>query len=359
MIFINGRFATMPVTGVQRYAHELLNSLDDLLYRNNQKSKSDKPICLFPPDITNIPKWKFIQARKVGFLTGNVWEQIELPFYARDGILFSPANIGPFFHANQFVTIHDASVFAFPEAYSFSFKLKYKIIMKRLAKKASGIITDSYFSQSELSRYLNIPAKIIKVIPLGCEHLLRTCRNDSFFHHAEIGEMPYFLAVGSQSLHKNFAGLLKAFQMFKETNVELVVVGGKFDRVFKNSGEIDNERVRYLSEVNDTELCALYKNAICLVFPSFYEGFGFPVLEAMSLGCATLCSNASSLPEIGGKATLYFDPSNSNEIFQQMTRVMTDTELRNQMVAKGFNQAKLFSWETTAINTWEYLTLGD
>src|SRR5450759_231389 len=153
MIYINGRFLMMPVTGVQRYARELIKTMDCLLSKGKIAEKEIDIICLVPPDCNEDPGWSKIQIRKTGHLKGNLWEQVDLPWQARGQLLFSPANIGPCFHDNQVVTIHDASVFAFPQAYSFSFRLKYRITMKRLGKIARRIITVSEFSKRELIHY--------------------------------------------------------------------------------------------------------------------------------------------------------------------------------------------------------------
>ncbi len=120
-IYINGRFYSQKITGVQRYSRELIVAIDDII---PDLAPHTNLTCLVPIDAADLPELQNIRFRKVGPLTGNLWEQIELPFYARRGLLFSPANTGPVFSGPQVVTLHDASVYAFGEAYSALFKFK-------------------------------------------------------------------------------------------------------------------------------------------------------------------------------------------------------------------------------------------
>ena len=163
-IYINGRFLTQPRTGVQRFARELLNALDKELENLPVKNYFT---CLVPPNTIKdqLPAWNNIQIKYTGRLTENLWEQVELPFFARDGILLGLCNINPVFHFNQCIILHDASVFAVPGAYSFAFKLKYKIVMTIIGKTCKRIITDSHFSKNELMHYLHINENKISVIP--------------------------------------------------------------------------------------------------------------------------------------------------------------------------------------------------
>lgn len=359
MIYINGRFLMMPVTGVQRYARELIKTMDCLLSKGKIAGKEIDIICLVPPDCNEDPGWSKIQIRKTGHLKGNLWEQVDLPWQARGQLLFSPANIGPFFHDNQVVTIHDASVFAFPQAYSFSFRLKYRITIKRLGKIARRIITVSEFSKRELIHYCQMRPEIFEVIPLGSEHFACITPDGSILSRSALLGKKYFLGVSSQSPHKNLHNLIEAFRKLKRDDVELVLVGGKFGRVFQSSKLNLPDHTVHLGYINDAELNALYQHAVGYVFPSFYEGFGLPVLEAMAAGCPVICSNAASLPEVGGEAVLYCNPNSPENIAKQMKFLLENDALRKSLSIKGEQQAQKFSWETTAKRTWETLVSLD
>ncbi len=355
MIYVNGRFLTMPITGVQRYAIELMNALDDIL-QEGSPNPGVAVACLVPPNCIVKPGWKNIDIKTVGRLTGNLWEQIDLPWHARDGLLFSPANIGPYFHKNQVVTVHDASVFAFPQAYSLAFRLKYRLIYRRLAKIARTIITISRFSQGELMRYCRFPEERMAVIAHGSEHLERLIPDGSVLDRYGIRERSYFLGVGSWSRHKNFDSLVDAFQLLKQDDLKLALVGVESKRVFRSyRKDIPANTIR-LGYVRDGELKALYQHAIALVFPSKYEGFGLPVLEAMAAGCPVICARSSSLPEVGGDAVLYFDPDEIHELSHRMRELLDSESLRGDLRLKGKIQSRKFSWKETARRTWEILS---
>jgi glycosyltransferase involved in cell wall biosynthesis len=354
MIFINGRFLTMTITGVQRYAQELFRALDEVLL-DIFPGEAAPIVCFVPPGCSENPRWKKIDLRVVGKNTGNLWEQIDLPWNAQAGLLFSPANIGPYLHPNQVVTIHDASVFAFPRAYSLAFRMKYRLIYPRMAKVARKIITVSQFSRKELVRYCRFPEERIEVIAHGCEHLSRLVADESILDRCGIRKRSYLLGVGSWSLHKNFDALIKAFQLLGRDDLSLVLVGGEFKHIFRSSEKEIPANTIYLRNVRDNELQALYQNAVSLVFPSIYEGFGLPVLEAMSAGCPVICSHASSLPEVGGEAALYFDPHNVQELSDRMRSLLDSDELRESMQLKGKIQSQKFSWKEAARKTWEIL----
>lgn len=351
-IYINGRFITQPITGVQRSALEILKSLDDLLTHNDSLKQRYIFICLVPHDVhkNEIPNWQNIDLQIVGKLTGNLWEQIELPFFAQKGLLLCLCNIGPVFHFNQLVVFHDASVFAVPEAYSFPFLMKYRFIMWVLARTSRKIITDSIFSKNELVKYLKINKEKISVIPLGSEHIFNSTPDYSIMNNKLLKKNTYLLTVGSSSPHKNVTSLVTAFYQLSNKEIYLVIAGGKYSKVFKEVEESETDRIIRLGFVTDGELRALYENALCFIFPSYYEGFGFPPLEAMSCGCPVISSNSASLPEACGDAALYFNPNNINELSQQISQVLENENLRKEYIAKGLKQVEHFTWEKTVQN---------
>lgn len=355
MIFINGRFLTQPITGVQRYARQVVKTLDRLLSAGELPCDGHELVGLVPPDCTEDPGWSCIQVRRVGRLKGNLWEQVDLPWHARGGLLFSPANIGPFLHPNQVVSIHDASVYAVPQAYSFAFRTKYRLSLQWSARVARYVLTISQFSKNELIRYCHMRPERIAVIPLAGEQLSNLIPDETVLSRYGLAGKTYFLGVGSQSPHKNFCGLMAAFQQLNRPGVELALVGGTFSRVFQAAQADLPAGTHLLGYLQDAEIQALYKHAAGFVFPSFYEGFGLPVLEAMTAGCPVISSRAASLPEVGGEAVLYCDPSAPADIARQMAALLDTPGLREDLRQKGFAQAQRFSWDTVARRTWEIL----
>jgi len=347
-IYINGRFLTQPKTGVQRFAEELLNEVDCLIaspeYANYQLT------CLVPPNsyASQLPAWQNIHIKPCGKLKGNLWEQIDLPINARTGLLVDLCNIGPVFHFSQVVVIHDVSVFAVPEAYSSTFRLKYKLVYFALAHNKSRIFTVSQFSKKELCRFLHIPEEKIRVLPEGCEHILRIQPDDSILKKFSLGKQAYFLAIGSVSRHKNLKIVVEAMRGCEEELPNLVVAGGSFSKVFQSEKNILDPKIIRLGYVTDEQLRSLYENALGLVFPSLYEGFGLPPLEAMICGCPVLASNRASLPEVCGDAALYFDPTSAQDVADKLRQLAISHSLQDDLREKGLARAQQFTWKKTA-----------
>ena len=353
-IYINGRFLTQPNTGVQRYAREIVANFD-LMLEKSQLAHEVCIRCLVPPGTARSTLWKHITIEDVGVNRGNLWEQIDLPLYLKGGFLFSPSNTGPVLYQNQAVTFHDASVFAVPHAYSFWFRLKYRLIFKSLARLAKIIFTVSKFSRGELSRYLKYSSEKLKVIHLAGDHLDPTRADTSILSRHNLLKDRYIFMVGSQSLHKNHASVWKALESIN-SGTKVVFAGAQYQKIFNREGTRARAKdFILLGYITDEELKALYLNALCIVFPSYYEGFGLPILEAMWCGCPVLCARAASLPEVARDAALFFNPMDSSDIANAINQVMLDQQLRSSLIQKGYQRAKDFSWRITASQTMDVL----
>ena len=311
--------------------------------------------CIVPRGTAHSTSWKNITIEEVGVNRGNLWEQIDLPLYLKGEFLFSTANLGPVLHQNQAVTFHDASVFAIPDSYSFWFRLKYKLILTRLARLAKIIFTVSKFSQSELSRYLKHPSEKFRVIHLASDHLDRIQADTSILGRYNLQKNGYVFMLGSQSLHKNLAAVWNALE-FMTSDIKVVFAGAKYQKIFNREVvRVRTKKIIALGYIADEELKALYSNALGFIFPSYYEGFGLPILEAMHCGCPVLCARAASLLEVAGQAALFFDPMNVSDIANAIDQIVLDPQLRNELIQKGYQRAKDFSWRTTASQTLDAL----
>jgi glycosyltransferase involved in cell wall biosynthesis len=348
-IYVNGRFLSQRITGVQRYAHELLTAIDALL-----STRAIEPVpmtVLIPPDSKNLPSWPSLRIHQAGRFTGQLWEQLDLPFHARGNLLFTPCGGAPIAHKRQVVTIHDAGPFSTPQAYTLAYRSYYKILEKILARKAVHLITDSEFSRQELIRYLRVPERKISRVWLSGDHILRFDRDDAVLERYGLLSGKYILAVGSRNPNKNLHGLMRAYAHLPASEVCLAIVGGSNSTIFARSPDLADS-VMELGFVEDADLRTLYEHAACFVFPSFYEGFGIPPLEALTLGTPVIVSRAASLPEIFGEAATYCDPHSPEDIARQISRVLQNKTPHREA---AMLHASRFTWERCARQTWDVL----
>lgn len=346
---LNGRFLSQRVTGVQRYARELVGALDAYLERNPQLAGDLQVSLLAPPDSTLDLQLARIVIRRVGRLRGQLWEQLELPLHARGQVLLSLANTAPAFFGRQAVTIHDASVFVVPEAYSPAFRYWYRLLLPLLGRRAKCVCTTSEFSRAELVRRLGIADSKIRVVPCGHEHILATPPQRSILQRHGLGERPYVLAVSSLSRHKNLEAVYAAIRLLQPIGCDFVLAGPLNPRVFGSGLEDAPPGIIRLGYVSDGELRALYENAACFVYPSRYEGFGLPPLEAMACGCPVIVSRAASLPEVCGDAALYVDPDNPLELAAAIRRVLCEDGVGSDLRHRGRQRAKRWTWTRSAV----------
>jgi glycosyltransferase involved in cell wall biosynthesis len=246
------------------------------------------------------------------------------------------------------ITIHDMTYEIYVDEFEGTNKTAEE--KKLLAQKAAKIITVSENTKNDVIKYYNIDAEKISVTHLASsiEYGINKTLNIKL-------PQRYFLFVGNRKVYKNFYALIKVFSQIKKQFNDLYLVcagGGVFSKKEKNMLRELNlfDRVLF-HQVNDEKLSYLYSKAIAFVFPSLYEGFGIPVLEAFECRCPVLVSNVSSLPEVAGNAALYFDPQSEISIKEALVKILSDNELREKLVLAGKKRAKEFSWKKTAMET--------
>lgn len=348
-ISINGRFLCRRATGVDRFALEVIRAIDNMAASGRPETAGLEIEVLVPQGLESSPRFAALGVRAVGSLKGQAWEQIDLPRAARSGgLLLSLCNTAPILCRNQAVVIHDAATVAIPQAFSRGFRWWYRVLMPALGRVSRAVLTVSEFSRTELGERFGIPARKLRVVVEGGEHILRVAPDASAISRFGLNRRPYVLAVSSMAAHKNFRLVLDAIAKLDEPPFDIAIAGGANSRVFGVAGLVESDRVKWLGYVSDEELRALYESAMCFVFPSLYEGFGIPPLEAMTCGCPVLAARAASIPEVCGDAAVYFDPRNADELAAQLMRVAGDAALRAELAAKGRQQAAKFSWEKAA-----------
>lgn len=340
-IYINGRFLTQQTTGVQRFAREILRAVDALLVSEGSSQKHSI-VLLTPPGATPPGGLRSIECRSVGRLRGQAWEQLELPRYTGGGFSLNLCNTAPVAGRYTIVAIHDAGVFAVPDTYSRPFRIWYRLLHPLLGRRAVRMLTVSEFSRAELSRHLGIARDRFTVIPNGGEHILREPADHGILTRLGLSGR-YVLAVSSQSAHKNFAGIQAAVKHMRQQDFTLVFAGGANSRIFSSANAPAGESM-VTGRVTDAELRALYEGAECFVYPSFYEGFGLPPLEAMTCGCPIVVSRAASLPEVCGDAAVYCDPNDPADIGRALDEVLENAALQSELRRRGQERAAQFTW---------------
>ncbi len=347
-LFINGRFLTQPLSGMQRYAGELVGALDALFESEPALGDAFRPEVLVPQGNRREPGWRRIPIRPVGRLSGHAWEQVDLARAARGGILVNLTAAGPLLHFRSILVLHDAAVFAHPEHFSFAYRTLHRFLRPRLAKRARRLVTISEFSRRELSRWCGVAPDAFEIIGDGAAHILEVDPDASVLARHGLEPGRFALTVGNQSPNKNVALAVRAFLAAAPPGWRLAVAGGGSDRVFAASRIDDHPSVARLGRVTDEELRALYENAGMFLFPSRYEGFGVPPLEAMALGCPVISSDAAAMPEVLGDAALFFRSDDEADLARAIVALGAGTDLRSRLAMAGRARAAIHKWSDGA-----------
>jgi glycosyltransferase involved in cell wall biosynthesis len=303
--------------GIGRFARHVLDGLD---YR---------PVALTSHPAAPLDAWRLAQA--LGKLTPN-------------DLFFSPGYNSPLFCPSPFVfTIHDLSHIYCPENSSPLIRLYYATVMRRACQRALTILTVSEFTRRQIIDWSGVSAE--KVFNVGCGV-------DPSYHPAENSyglEFPYLLCVSNRKRHKNEFRVVEAFSRASlSREMHLVFTGAPTAEL---TACIDRfhvtQRVYFAGLVPETKLPSLYRGSEALIFPSLYEGFGLPILEAMGCGTPVVTANVSAMPEVAGDAALLVDPTSVEQIARAMEQIVSDTTLRQNLRRKGLTRSAEFSWANT------------
>ena len=311
-------------------------------------------VLLCPPTGT-LPRLTHIEARRVGrvALPLHLWEQVVLPWAARRDVLVNLAGSAPAMGRKQVCMVHDGAVFDRPAAYTRAFVAWYCWLFRRLARRALKLLTVSAFSRERLAAHLHLPAARIGIVPNGGDHLDDVAADHTALARHGLTGTRFLLAVGSANPNKNLSMLAKAYATLQpEADVRLVIVGGRSEQVFADADSsaqaADPPGLLRLGAIDDAALKALYQHATALVFPSLYEGFGLPPLEAMACGCPVAAARAGATPEVCGEAALYFDPESLDGIAAAVRTLLIDAPLRERLRAAGSVRVASFRWADAA-----------
>ena len=294
-----------------------------------------------------------------------VWFEYQIPRilkkYNADAFLSPDGYLSLSTKVPQLAVIHDINFVHRPKDLPWLKAKYYNHYFKKFARVARRIATVSYYSKEDITHSFKVADNKIDVVYNGVNpgFTPTSAENQKKTREKYAGGHNYFLFVGALNPRKNIGGLLKAFDAFKsldKKDIKLVIVGGQMHKtgemheIYKNM-HFKND-VIFTGRISTPDLHAVLGAATALTFVPFFEGFGIPVVEAMSAGVPVICSNTTSLPEVGGEAVLYADPVKTNQIAEAMLKISDDGELRKSLIEKGFNQKNKFSWDETARLLW-------
>ena len=348
-VYVNASFLNItPMTGLSRFALTMSFGLKERF--------GSEVIFVVPNGPTAYPDL----ARELGVIQIGYnkkrtrWEQFDLPFYLwRKGspLLINFGNSAPLYYRNQLVSILDIFYHRFDkvlqenhDAYPKIEVQFYRFVIPRILKAAKVVLTISEYSKYDIVDCFKLnPDKIKVVYPAIPDSFAKVDNPEPPNKYGK-----YILGVSSVNPRKNFEGLIRAYKQANFSDVKLIIVGDVHEererysllREFK-----DDESIVFTGYITDAELKGLYANALFFAYPSFFEGFGIPPLEAMACGCPTLVSNVTSLPEVCGDASLYVDPYNVDSIARGMQQLYRDEALRQQLVREGYRRLAFFGKE--------------
>lgn len=338
-IYINGRFLTQPMTGVERYAYKMCQTLRAI-------GQSFTVVC---PHADIQPCYDVSGFHIIRFGRGgsHLWEQCVLPFFflaKRDYLVVSFTGLGSILIRHKVMTIHDLSYLENPSWFSKTYYWWYKVMTPLAVRTSRAVITVSEFSKREIQRFYPFlqPEHIHVVYCAVDQHLFKP------YTDIPHPDERFILCVSSIDPRKNFTRLIEACQGLTGTKLYIV---GKYNRVFSQQMQLDttSDYIKFLGRVSDEELARLYNQAVCFVFPSLYEGFGMPPLEAMACGCPVLVSDIPVEREVCGDAAHYFNPLDPNDILHTITQYLNNANVTKEKMRQiGFENIMRFSWEKSA-----------
>jgi glycosyltransferase involved in cell wall biosynthesis len=349
MIYINGRFLTHSATGVERYSREVVAAIDRLLEQGDcvPMLRDAEWNLLAPPGTVCDLKLRRIRFREIGVGGGHLWEQLYLLRHSASGRLLSPANSGPIGHPRQIVVIHDAAIYNAPTGYARSYRTYHKLLDHILARSAR-IATVSQFSRRELASCLGIPSEDILLAPNGTDHFRSVVPDPSIVDRLKLEVGKYFVTLGLSTANKNIPLAIEAYRSLNRQDINLVIVGKESSRTSGAQNLKVYGGVILAGRVTDEEVAGLLRSAIALLFPSRYEGFGIPSLEAMLQGCPVIASTAPAIMEVCGDAALHFHPDDAMKLRDLMQRVLDNPEVAGEMRTKGRCRPDIYQWDATA-----------
>ncbi len=348
-VAVSGRFTRSPEpTGTHRSARGLLSAtvragFTDITLLGLDSSHELADLC----------EVKTVRFRNAIF--DHLWEQFVFPLALPGRVLWTLLGTGPVFHGGKqhVMVVHDLNFQILPDVFSKVFRVWYQFACARAAYKANAIICFTHYVKETICHRLGIPSEKIHVVPqgpglIGLETPIKPAPAAGM-------QIPYFLCVGSLQPHKNLAGVLKAWRIFRASSPGYVLkVVGRPQTSFTATGVDASDLspdVEFMGYLDDAELVRLYRAAAGFLYPSFEEGFGLPIVEAFYCGCPVITSNCSCLPEVAGNAAMLVDPNDPKELARAMSSLVTGVGVRQKLQELGYARAQFYRWEAAGKQT--------
>jgi glycosyltransferase involved in cell wall biosynthesis len=360
-VAINAQLLSGRRFGIENYLYHLLEALKRIDGDNQYELFVNSPV----KELSGAPFRQVVSNLPVhNSLTRILWEQTVMPFLAgRADVFHNPDHVLPFapIRARTVITVHDLAFYVVPETFSFRKRAYKKLVTPQSLRRANAIVADSHSTKRDVVELFRVPADKVTVVHpgvnpeftrIGDRHAL------SAFRASRGLGRPFILFVGTIEPRKNIARLIEAFEIVRgkgATDLDLVIAGGDgwlSESIYRRArSSPSREHISFSGFIPAEELPLLYNCAEVFAFPSLYEGFGLPPLEAMACGVPVVTARVSSLPEVVGDSALSVSPSDAEELAHALERACGDTELRRQLVASGLERAKRFTWDDCAIRT--------
>jgi alpha-1,3-rhamnosyl/mannosyltransferase len=357
-IVLDARTVTHHFPGIGRYTFNLAQALVPFLCPEEELLLLYDPTQASPWNLSSLRGVRLVETPISPFSLPRQWLLPRLLRQLKADIYHNPYHFMPYKPGiPTLITLHDVIPLRYPGYFSFRQRLVFKVVVRLATKIASKTIAVSEATAHDIAQYLPLPAARVIVIPEAADPAFEPCAGEVILSLRRRLNLPeqYVLYLGSNKPHKNLVRLVEAWLQIQPQPLPLLIAG-VWDRRYPEAQEKVEMRqakqyVRFLGPVAEEDLPALYSGAEVFVFPSEYEGFGLPVLEAMACGTPVACTQSSSVPEVAGEAALGFDPLNIEDISHKLKLLLDDAGLRSRLRELGLQQAARFSWERTAQET--------
>ena len=364
-IAIDGRAAKWyRGTGIGTYTYQIINNLNQIDFLNKYQ-------VFLPEDVRFDYKFRnnFSQMKSAEECNSNFWEEVKIPNILHDediDIYHVPQNgvgLSNYIQCKKIITLHDIIPLRMPETCSDRYLKIFNNIMPEIIKNCDGIITVSNFSKEDIAKEFNYPKNKIFVTYLASEDCYRPLEKEhckSAIKDRYSIDSDFILYVGGFSPRKNILSLINAFSLLKskyKKDIKLVIAGKKgisYSIYKKRVSDLNlDSSVIFPGFIRMEDMPSLYNCAKLFVYPSFYEGFGLPPLEAMACGTPVIASNTSSIPEILKDSAVLLNPNDTDKLYESMCTVLEDCSLRERLIEKGLQHSLKYNWKKTAYDTIE------